>query len=464
MAAKSEYPLYAPKVARFLQQGLITREIAKKLRKPYGTVYVWVTKVRKDPDFNSALAPGPQAKVVAPLPTTRNAKVGATFVANGDEAKAVLTSKRVSTLEDLITACNIDTDYWEVVQWDCKVWEMGRKSKVSDMSWEAGVATGSSKDDGKIFVQPLYSVAARLRKKHEATSREVADYLEQLMVSKPKRKFNYEAINRNADNTLEIMLPDLHLGRLSWGEETGDEDYDLDKAIRLMQHAIRFLVGEADDRVRKVLIPVGNDYFNSDSWRNETTKGTPQHESCRWQRSFREGVDAMLEVVEEIATLYEVDLMVIPGNHDTERSFYMGECMRHYFRGNRRVTVDNAATTRKYRQFGVTLVGYTHGDAERPKDLPMLLAHQAPEAWATSLIREWHHGHFHHEKDIDMQGVRLRYFSSLAPPSAWESKKGYVTSIRAGQAIQYDPAHGPCRQYNWFPVLEAAARQRKRKR
>ena len=461
MAKSVSYEEYAPKVAKYLAQGLIAKDIAKKLNRSYGTVYRWVTIVKQDPSYITGCEDKP---VLAPLSDDITPRIGATFVADGDEAKATLVAERVTSLEDLLKTCNIDTDYWEVVQWDCKVWEMGRKSKVSNMSFDGGVVTGSSVDSGKIFVQPLYSVAARLRKKHEATAQEISDYLSELMAKKPKRTFEYKAINRKADDTLEIMLPDLHLGRLSWGEETGDEDYDLGKAIELMKSAIRYLVSQADDKVRRVLIPVGNDYFNSDSWRNETTKGTPQHESAGWQRSFREGVEALLEVVEEIASIYEVDLMVIPGNHDTQRAFYMGECMRHYFRGNRRVSVDNAPTTRKYRQFGVTLIGYTHGDAERPKDLPMLLAHQAPESWATSIIREWHHGHFHHEKDLDLQGVRLRYFSSLAPPSAWESKKGYVTSIRAGQAIQYDPTHGPVRQYNWFPVLEAAAQQRKRKR
>jgi hypothetical protein len=380
--------------------------------------------------------------------STKNPKMGAAWGQKKGMANASLTDTRIRTLDDLVDACSIDLEVWECISFDVKCWEMGRKAKESDMTFNDGVSNGYSRDSGKIFVQPLYSVLAKFKKRREFGLKKLAAFFRNELSNLPEPSWSYEPLPAG-DNVLELMMPDLHVGQQSWGLETNAGNYNVNIALDLLKKSVNHLISEAGDRVSKIAFPIGNDFFNVDNLNNTTTKGTPQDEDCRWQKSFRVGCNALIDIISELSVKYEVDVIVIPGNHDEQRSFYMGEVVAAVFRNNERVSVDNSPTNRKYRLYGATLVGYSHGDQESPKDLPMLMAHQVPELWAKSTKREWHHGHLHHEKNNEIGAVKLRHFPALVAPSAWAAKKGYVMSTRMACAMEYSDK-GLSRQYNWY--------------
>jgi hypothetical protein len=360
-----------------------------------------------------------------------------------------LTQDRITTLEDLVEACDIDLEIWEVTSYQCKVWEMGRKAKSSTLTYVEGVVTGKSEDSGKIYVQPLYSVAAKFKKRVEKQHQELVDHLRDVLNDLPQREWPQPQAPDGAEDTLELMLPDIHLGRLAFNDQTEAGDYNMDITERLLRAAIFDLVNQAGDNILKIVIPIGNDYFNVDNMHGTTTKGTKQDEEAPYFKSFTRGWRILAEIIETLSHRFIVEVLVIPGNHDHERSYYLGEVLAAWFRGNEAILVDNAPTTRKYRLHGCTLVGYSHGDKEPPKDLPMLMAQQQPALWARSLFREWHQGHFHHTQNNEIQGVLIRRFPSIAAPCAWSAGKGYVMATRQACAIEYT-ARGPVRQYNWF--------------
>jgi hypothetical protein len=53
------------------------------------------------------------------------------------------------------------------------------------------------------------------------------------------------------------------------------------------------------------------------------------------------------EVIDKCASIAPVDVIIIPGNHDEERTFYMGDALACRYEGNPNVTVDNSPKTRK---------------------------------------------------------------------------------------------------------------------
>lgn len=441
--ARRRFKKLEPEVRRLLDAGKGPWQIGKELGINHSTIQGWIKwieeGVRVEIDEKIEAKKKPPGR-------------GSHFTQDGDTATASVTDEKIRTLEDLIRTCNIDMDTWECVYFDVKCWEMGRKAKQTKMTFDEGVASGFTEDSGKIFVQPLYSVVGRFRRKKEKTSEELAEHFRSLMSEIKFSKWQYKKQYVDAQNTLELMIPDLHLGQLSWGVETRAGDYDIGIACDLLRRSVADMVSEAAPRIKKIAFPIGNDFFNIDNLHNQTTRGTPQDEDGRWQKSFRQGCRILMEIIAELSTRFEVDVMIIPGNHDVQRSFYLGEVLAAFFYENERVSIDNAPTSRKYRLYGTTLVGYTHGDQESPKDLPMLMAHQEPEMWAKSVYREWHHGHLHHEKNNEMGGIKLRHFPALVAPSTWAAKKGYVMSIRQACAIEYSE-DGPIRQYNWYPRM-----------
>ena len=438
-----------PTIIQMLDEGKGPYQIGQALGLRHSSVQCYIKRLHNE-GITEAEKVG---KSVGDVHSAKPPRIGSHFQSKGkSDASAILTDTKIRTLEDLIEACSIDMDVWEAVSFDVKCWEMGRKAKTTKMTFVEGVASGKTEDTGKIHVQPLYSVFAKFKRRAEKTADELADYFSGLMGHLQMPTWTCKPHYVDAENTLELMIPDLHVGLYAWGESTRTGDYNVEIACELLCKAVRNMVAEAGPRIKRIAFPIGNDFFNVDSLYNTTTKGTPQDEDGAWQRSFRIGTATLVELIGELATRYEVDVMVVPGNHDVQRSFYLGEVLAAFFRNSDRVTIDNSPHSRKYRLYGCTLVGYTHGDQESPKSLPMLMAHQEPTLWAQSTYREWHHGHLHHERNNDIDGIKLRCFPALCAPSNYSSKKGYVMSVRQACAIEYSE-DGPVRQYNWYPAM-----------
>lgn len=252
----------------------------------------------------------------------------------------------------------------------------------------------------------------------------------------------------------EMALFDLHLGKLCWAPEVG-EDYDTRLAMRVYRQALAGLVSQARRwPVARYLFPIGNDFYNVDNGLGTTTAGTRQDEDGRWKKSFVAGVGLVAEAVATLARLAPVDVLVCAGNHDSERAFYMGEVIRATFRASRGVNVDNSPTVRKYYTWGQCLIGFTHGDKEKARDLPLIMATEQPRAWGRSKFREMHLGHFHHRRDIAFQpvaeqsGVRVRMIPSLAPADAWHKGQGYA-GLRSSEAYLWHKSQGCVATLAW---------------
>lgn len=119
-------------------------------------------------------------------------------------------------------------------------------------------------------------------------------------------------------------MPDIHFGKLTWREESGD-DYDIKIAREIVTSTLERLLSYAEHfGVERILFPFGNDFFNVDNIDNTTTHGTPQQEDTRWRKTFREGKRLAVSMIDRCLSIAPVDVLVIPGNHDEQRSFFPG--------------------------------------------------------------------------------------------------------------------------------------------
>ncbi len=156
------------------------------------------------------------------------------------------------------------------------------------------------------------------------------------------------------------------------------------------------------------------------------------------------------EAVDRLRLVAPVDIMVVAGNHDRDRMFYLGDALESHYRNCANVNVDNAPSVRKYYRYGKCLLGYTHGHTRgdsMPKDLPRLMAEERPQDWAETTWREWHLGHLHRKREfswlsVDTLGeVIVRHLPSLSAVDAWAFGEGYVPP-RIGEAYLYDRRDG----------------------
>lgn len=334
-------------------------------------------------------------------------------------------SSRIRTLEQLLRAAKVDLDTWQVDRYVVNKWEVGAKHPKT----------------GAVLVEPLFQVKAWL-KRRPAQDLELAVKALVAELRSQAPVYDFPAVPRSMRDRLcyEISPVDFHLAKLAWAAETG-EDYDTDIAERLFQRAMVELMARVhSEPVEKILLVVGNDWFHVDGQHGTTTAGTEQDIDSRWQRAFIRSRRLLISTIEMFAARAPVEVLVVPGNHDYERTFYLGEVLDARFCSTSRVTVENSPRLRKYYRHGVNLLGFCHGNEERHGDLPLIMAREEPQHWAETVHHEWHIGHLHKKRETKytagdtFHGVGVRILPSLAGTDAWHFKKGYVKGLRAAEA------------------------------
>lgn len=343
---------------------------------------------------------------------------------------------RIVTEEQLLGIYNISLDDWEVEKKVINTWEVGAKTP-----------------DGTLAVTPLFQIKIWLKSKTPIKTLEEIrlEFKEDLKALSPKiAPIKYNSPVKGDPKLLELNIFDLHFGKICWSEETG-QDYNLEIASRTFETCIDYFIDVVRGyHIEKILLPIGNDFFNSDRSfpYNSTTKGTPQEEDARWQKTFRAGRQLIVSAVNKLQNLAPVDIVMVPGNHDFERNFYLGDSLEGWFHSNENVTVNNSPNPRKYYRYNNVLLGFTHGNEEKVTDLPIIMAQENPMDWCVTKHREFHIGHWHHKKEIkyksseEYQGVIIKYMSSLSGTDSWHHKKGFISGKKSAEALIWDRDKG----------------------
>jgi hypothetical protein len=381
------------------------------------------------------------------LPSSKGEKLS--YVENGDVSNIEWVSgsnyppDHVKTLDELLKATKIDTKIWKVKDFVVNKWDVTAivdKVPQTFQNWQ---------------------VKARLERDNKVVKeRMIGDFFKDMIENYEPPVFDWTPLvpkKNEENNLLEISIFDLHIGKLAWGGETG-ENYDTKIARGRFIYTVEKLLQRATGfEFSRILFPVGSDFFNSDNIFNTTTKGTPQDEDLRWQKTFNVGVRLLVDAINMLTqTGVPVDVVVIPGNHDFERSYYMGAYLEAWFNNHPTVCVNNGASPRKYYRFGKVLLGLTHGNEEKEASLPMLMATdiESKPMWSETKYHEWHIGHQHHRKKINYTildrnrtinedlGVTVRYLSSLTGIEQWHHKKGLLGPLKAGDAFIWNDEAG----------------------
>jgi hypothetical protein len=343
---------------------------------------------------------------------------------NNDIYSAFVSSNWVKTPEDLIKHLNIDINIWELTKFTRNYW-------------------GSEKN-------PNFQVKGEFKKKKQEFNEKVVLESIKKAVSEfiPKKidVFKTQRIN-TSENIVEIDLADHHYGQQSLESETGEE-YNLEISRDLAIKSVYNLCQQsAIYNPEKILLVLGNDFFNSDNSLNTTFAGTQQAECSRWQKTFESGLFlcvALIELCREFAD--EVEVKIVQGNHDFTKIFYMGCALKQRYIHTPEVLIDNSEMIRKYFIYGNNLICFTHGDKEVNGKLPMIIAKEQPEAFAECKNIEVHSGHLHKEKEslvfVDEDcSIKERVLPSLVARSDWASGKGYF-HIRESQAFVWNKEFG----------------------
>lgn len=356
---------------------------------------------------------------------------------------------RIRSLDELLEFFDVDTEQWTVLTYKVNSWESQQKAP-----------------DGSVRIVPLYQVKATLVRSFEAEADELRRVHEQLLEDLAAHAPRYELPAyrdlpvTDEPHLLEIAIHDPHIGMLAWGREVG-QPYDSDIAVADYGAAVEHLLGVSSFYpIERILYIVGHDLLHVDApgvnARGGTTAaGTPQDVDSRLARMFTYARRAVVAGIDRARLIAPVDVVVVPGNHDRESMYKLGEVLYAWYRNDDAVNVIYGPNKRKFYGYGRNAFMLTHGEEYRRKrdNLPMIFATECPaELWVQSEggCREVHTGHNHvmlrggyyPTAEVDeSRGIRTRSLPALTPPDSWHYEQGYKHQ-RAATALVYRKSGG----------------------
>lgn len=274
-----------------------------------------------------------------------------------------------------------------------------------------------------------------------------------------------EKIDRNTfdgdefKNLLVIDPTDIHLGKVAVAVETG-QDYNREIAFNRVYNGVQKILAKAEPfGIEQIVVVIGNDILHVDNTIKTTTKGTPQDTDGQWWQMFEDGRRLYVKII-ELAKIYaDVTIVYCPSNHDKVLGFGLADSIYSWYHNDENVNFSNYAKStrhRKYIRYGANVIGFTHGDGAKNKDLTSLMQYDVRDHWAEAQYAYWYVHHMHHkyrivnnvevEKDNvgvtvigatvarpNREMVTIECIRTPSPADAWHAQSGYVndTAIEA---------------------------------
>lgn len=360
-----------------------------------------------------------------------------------DKAIYITTSSEVSkTKQEIIDEYNIDTDVWELGSYEVKTSWGYRKDKQTDWVSKNGVATGTSKDSGKLILVKFYNTRAKFIRKTLAhiSVDDVKRIIEDKKITIPNiAPKSYAPLGE----CLEVNVMDLHFG--------SDANHSPEKRFGKAIDDVVKRIGKRS--FSKIYLCLLGDIFHYDNLNRTTASGTiVTTNSMTAYEVLDLAVTVFVENVLKLASLVPIEILFVPGNHDPMNGYALVKILEAFFKDNDNIEIDTGHKSRKYRLIGNSLIGWMHGEMPKSRASQWLQV-EASQEWGKSKYREIHSGNFHSQETKEDGGVILRYLPGMTDIDEWHYSKGYVGAVKAMVSFVWDVDEGLREQ--WFTSVNS---------
>lgn len=282
----------------------------------------------------------------------------------------------------------------------------------------------------------------------------------------------------NGGNHMLVVSPaDIHMGKLCEAMETGDTYTRAIAEARTKEGVSGLLEMAKGFGLECITINTGNDSLHVDNSKKTTTGGTPQDVDGSIFSMFDAMFDTWVWIIDTAATCAPVHVVFDPSNHPWVSDWMLNRAVMAYFKNDDRVTFDvkmNAIRHRKYQVYGSNLIGYSHGDGAKDRDLPNLMQYECREWWGKTQRGYWIIKHKHHKdaKTVGLSGyqqekdhagvtvirsgdmaldknVSVEIVRSPSGTDGWHDRKGYVGAIKAVECFLFHADRGQVARFTY---------------
>ena len=318
-----------------------------------------------------------------------------------------------------------NADEWEFVFLTTSMWNQHTKEQTTKQLYAV-----------KFKIKPLIKTLT-LDKALESAKEVFDKGIEPIKFKKEKKK------KLNDELLIEIPAIELHLGKYAEELESG-QNYGTEIAKSRFYEILRQIL-EMQEIVRadRCVVMIGNDFFNSDTVGNTTTKGTQQFNDIRWKSLFIVGLELYKDFFNTLRCRFNhVDVRLCQGNHDVMSSFYLYMALSAYYRLDAIVKFEENYREYQCYRFGDNAIFFGHGDTNL-KRLVQSIPAEFYKEWGESKFRELHVQHLHSEFTVDEHnGMITRRISSPTAVDSWHYSERFNTAVQKHQVFLWHKSQG----------------------
>jgi len=372
-----------------------------------------------------------------------NSQIALKMVANGQEKNVDTASKGLGVLRRLLENGNSNEAMMLVKQV-----QTGEGKVLTETYARRSVQDEAIPEHLKIDRLTTAPGGGQWRK-YKSTIDSGAILKEELLKNVQPLNIVYTTPEPTGDLALEIMLTDHHFGKIPFSYK--DEDWTLANAKREYLDAVEYHISQAPENVSTLILPIGNDLLHINSNTGSTKKGTPMEYSANYHRLYSFVREVVAGSVLSLSERFKIKVVIVPGNHDEDACYRLGDYLEGIFYGSDRVKVDNTGHDRKYIEWGNTLLMFTHGEKVNIQKLHDSFSTDVPNKNGRAKYRYAHIGHLHKNmksetwrKNIkdEYLGTEVEICPSLSPTDNWHHDNLYVGNQRRTKAFLYSYTRG----------------------
>jgi len=297
------------------------------------------------------------------------------------------------------------------------------------------------KENGK-FTSSVFS------KKKKPEDYSIEDFSKFLTNYSPPKK---EIIKENQNSAKEHIDVELSISDFHLAKKYIEDINNIKERAKIFFNIAKDLIdkSKASYYLNTVVFPISNDFFHTDNIQNSTTNGTPQDVIAEFDSEYEIGFDLLVKTINMLQqNANDVKVILVQGNHDRTKSFYLAHALEIYFKNELDVSFIRHHSTIKGVVLGNTFIGYHHGNC-KIDELPLLFATDPlySSKFGDAKYREIHTGDKHHYMAKEIKGVRIQQMPSLSGTDRWHRDNNYVNNIRAALLIGYNPKEGKCCEF-----------------
>lgn len=280
--------------------------------------------------------------------------------------------------------------------------------------------------------------------------------LDEMKAKIPRIKPTKGPQHANSDLLNQYTVTDLHFGMLAWAEETGDADYDLKIAEKMLIDWFAAAIGMSPNAEIAVLAQLG-DLMHHDALESVT----PTHHNVldadsRLQKVIRVVIRVLRCVIAMLLDSHpRVHVIMASANHDPASSAWLREMLHAMYENEKRITIDNSPDIYYAYEWGKTALFYHHGHRRKISDVDTVFAGKFREIYGRCPKAYGHIGHLHNDEAKDSNLMKVERHRTLAPSDAYASGGGWL-SERDAKVITYHKQFGEVSRITLSPQMVAA--------